>query len=217
MSLKTTFSFLFLIVPLTIISCGQTQQDPEIRTVADEQAQNHAEVLAQSVETESPDDLSVSLWATTDLLGDPIGIDMDDSGTAWVTVTNRSRNSEFDIRDVDGSWLIESMKWETVEDRGLFCTKSWHRKKVTRTNGCGIIMTMASTTGTTSRYLSEEIWTVEDASGDGRADRSQLYIRDFNTEVTDVAGTVLNHNGDIFIRCGTRYVANHRHQRRWYE
>ncbi len=158
--------------------------------------------LAESEATETPEDLSVSLWATTDLLGDPIGIDMDDSGKAWVTVTNRSRNSEFDIRDVDQSWLIESMTWETVEDRREFLHEELAPEKSDQNewlwdhNGDG------EHDWTDLTVLSEEIWTVEDSSGDGYADRSQLYIRDFNSEVTDVAGTVLKHNGDVFIGVG---------------
>src|SRR5690625_1124960 len=45
---------------------------------------------------------------------------MDDHGRAYITVTKRSRNSEFDIRDVDDSWRLPSISWETVEDRREF-------------------------------------------------------------------------------------------------
>ena len=202
MSFKTTFSLLIALFLIAISGCGQSQPDPETITVSDDDVQRQVSETAASVPTETPGDLSVSLWATSDLLGDPIGIDMDDSGKAWVTVTSRSRNSEFDIRDVDDSWLIESMKWETVEDRRDFLHdelapgKSDQNEWLWDHNGDG------NHDWTDLAVLNEEVWVVEDSSGDGFADRSQLYIRDFNSEVTDVAGTVLNHNGDIFIGVG---------------
>src|SRR6056297_2403453 len=202
MSFKTTFSLLIALFLIAISGCGQSQPDPETITVSDDDVQRQVSETAASVPTETPGDLSVSLWATSDLLGDPIGIDMDDSGKAWVTVTSRSRNSEFDIRDVDDSWLIESMKWETVEDRRDFLhdelapEKSDQNEWLWDHNGDG------NHDWTDLAVLNEEVWIVEDSSGDGFADYSQLYIRDFNSEVTDVAGTVLNHNGDVFIGVG---------------
>lgn len=185
-----------------LISCQDQGQQQEIKRVSDEEVRRQVSETAESVPTETPDDLSVSLWATTDLLGDPIGIDMDDSGRAWVTVTSRSRNSEFDIRSVDESWLMETMKWETVEDRRDFLHEELAPEKSDQNqwlwdhNGDG------NHDWTDLAVINEEVWTVDDSSGDGFADRSQLYIRDFNSEVTDVAGTVLKHNGDIFIGVG---------------
>jgi len=202
MSFKTPFSILVIVLLLALIGCNQTHQEPEVRTISDEDVQQQVFETAASVATETPEDLSISLWATADLLGDPIGIDIDDAGRAWVTVTNRSRNSEFDIRDVDDSWLIESMKWETVEDRRDFLHEELAPGKSTQNewlwdhNGDG------NHDWTDLAVLNEEVWIVEDSSGNGYADRSQLYIRDFNSEVTDVAGTVLNHNGDVFIGVG---------------
>jgi len=202
MSFKTTIYLLFLISLIAFSGCGQKQQDPEIRTVSDEQARNDAIESAESIATETPDDLTVSLWATTDLLGDPIGIDMDDTGKAWVTVTSRSRNSEFDIRDVDSSWLMETMKWETVEDRRAFLHDELAPEKSDQNEWLWDHNKDGKHDWTDLAVINEEVWTVEDASGDGLADRSQLFIRDFNSEVTDVAGTVLNHNGDVFIGVG---------------
>jgi len=201
MSYKTTI-LLFISMIIAFTGCTQTEQDPEIKTVSDEQARSDMRETAESIATETPDDLSVSLWGTTDLLGDPIGIDMDDSGKAWVTVTSRSRNSEFDIRDVDGSWLIESMKWETVEDRRAFLHDELAPEKSDQNEWLWDHNNDGKHDWTDLAVISEEVWTVEDASGDGLADRSQLFIRDFNSEVTDVAGTVLNHNGDVFIGVG---------------
>src|SRR5690625_7251749 len=36
----------------------------------------------------------------------------------------------------------------------------------------------------------EEVWLVQDTTGSERADRAELFLRDFNTEVTDVLGAI---------------------------
>lgn len=202
MSFKTLFLLLLSLLLFSLSACQNSQQEPEIRTVTDEQAESDSRETSESVRTESPDDLSVSLWATTDLLGDPIAIDMDNSGKAWVTVTARSRNSEFDIRDVDSSWLIESMKWETVEDRRNFLHEELAPEKSDENTWLWDHNEDGQHDWRDLTVIKEEVWKVEDTSDDGRADRSQLYIRDFHDEVTDVAGAVLHHNDEVFIGVG---------------
>ena len=202
MSNKQSYSLLSLILLFAFTGCGNPQQAPEVRTVSDDEVQQKVAETSENIPTQTPDDLSITLWGTSDLLGDPIGLDMDNSGKAWVTVTSRSRNSEFDIRDVDQSWLIESMKWETVEDRRDFLHEELAPEKSDQNEWLWDHNNDGKHDWTDLAVLNEEVWVVEDSSGDGFADRSQLYIRDFNSEVTDVAGTVLNHNGDIFIGVG---------------
>lgn len=202
MTQQNTALFSIIVLLLTLTGCGQEQPEPEIRTVSDEQAETATQTAADEISTETPDDLSVSIWATKDLLGDPIGISMDNQGNAWVTVTNRSRSSEFDIRDVDDSWLIESMKWETVEDRRNFLHEELAPERSDENTWLWDHNEDGEHDWTDLTVLKEEVWQVEDASGDGRADRSQLYIRDFHEEVTDVAGAVLHHNDEVFIGVG---------------
>ncbi len=48
----------------------------------------------------------------------------------------------------------------------------------------------------------EQVWRVEDANGDGLADKSQLVVEDFHDEVTDAAGGVLKHGNDLFVGIG---------------
>ncbi|MFO7847597.1 MAG: HEAT repeat domain-containing protein [Balneolaceae bacterium] len=187
---------------LAIAGCSQQEPEPEIRTISDEQAETESLAGSEEISTETPDDLDISIWATKELLGDPIAISMDNQGKAWVTVTNRSRNSEFDIRDVDDSWLIESMKWETVEDRRNFLHEELAPERSDENTWLWDHNEDGEHDWTDLTVLKEEVWQVEDVSGDGRADRSQLYIRDFHDEVTDVAGAVLNHNDEIYIGVG---------------
>ncbi|MEX2639739.1 MAG: HEAT repeat domain-containing protein [Balneolales bacterium] len=183
-------------------SIKEPPPDPEIKTVAANEAARDAQELRESLSVTVAGDMDLSLWASEKLLADPIAIDMDDQGRALITVTNRSRNSEFDIRDVDSRWLTESMIWETVEDRRAFLhtelapERSSDNTWLTDHNGDG------SHDWRDLTVEKEEIHRIEDRSGDGLADFSQLFIRDFHDEVTDVAGAVLSYNDDVFLGVG---------------
>src|SRR5690554_800513 len=92
------FSLLLL---FTLVSHACTSSpDPEIITLTDEEARQDAEQNEQEISVTLPDDLDVSLWASQRLMSDPVAIHMDNQGRALITVTRRSRGSEFDIRDV---------------------------------------------------------------------------------------------------------------------
>ena len=176
--------------------------DPQILRVEADQAASEAREITQNTQAEVAEGLEYSLWASEKLLGDPIAIDMDDQGRAWVTITNRSGNSEFDVRGVDDSWRIKSMTWETVEDRREFLheelapERSEHNTWEPDRNEDG------SHDWRDLSVAKEEVWWVEDASGDGIADHSQLYIRDFHDEITDVAGGVATYKDDVFLAVG---------------
>src|SRR5690625_2446371 len=108
---------LALYISFFLFSCSSEQPEPEVSTHETEQAVTEAQEITESVPVETAGDLEVSLWASENLVGDPIAIHMDDHGRAYITVTKRSRNSEFDIRDVDDSWRLPPISRETVEDR----------------------------------------------------------------------------------------------------
>ncbi|MDZ7717680.1 MAG: hypothetical protein U5K72_02525 [Balneolaceae bacterium] len=121
--------------------------EPQVLRVKPDQAASEANEITQNTQAEVAEGLEYSLWASEKLIADPIAIDMDNQGRAWITVTNRSGNSEFDVRGVDDSWRIESMKWETVEDRREFLHTELAPEKVIKTPGYRTEMKMALTTG----------------------------------------------------------------------
>lgn len=200
----TLISILFL-----VSSCSNRESDiepvrfdPELRQINSRDAAAEAREIRQNTQVELDEGLELSLWASEKLLGDPIAIHMDNQGRALVTVTNRSNNSEFDIRGVDDSWRIESMKWETLDDRREFLhtelapEKSDQNTWIPDRNGDG------SHDWRDLAVIKEEILRIEDRSDDGVADQSQLFIRDFNSEVTDVAGAVVKYKDDVFVGVG---------------
>lgn len=197
------FSLLVLISLLLLQSCKKkVVSEPEIITLTEEEVSFDAERIRSQVEAEIHDGFELSLWASEKLLADPIAIDIDNHGRALITVTNRSNNSEFDIRGVDNSWRIESMQWQSVEDRRNFL----HRVLAPENSDQNTWIPDRNEDGLHDwRDLSvvkEEVWRIEDTSGNGLADRSQLFIRDFHSEVTDVAGGVLYYNDEVFVVVG---------------
>lgn len=189
-------------VLLFLSSCSQEKPEPEIRSVETEQAVSDALEITNSVPVETAEGLDVSLWASEKLLGDPIAIHMDDHGRAYITVTKRSRNSEFDIRDVDDSWRLPSISWETVEDRRDFLHTTLSPENSDQNTWLPDRNEDGSHDWRDLAVLEEEIWVVEESTGNGVADRSQLFIRDFNTEITDVAGGVLHHEEGVYVAVG---------------
>ncbi|MDX1640434.1 MAG: HEAT repeat domain-containing protein [Balneolaceae bacterium] len=176
--------------------------EPQVIRIESDQAASEAQEVTENIQAEPAEGLELSLWASNKLLGDPIAIHMDDQGRALITVTNRSGNSEFDIRGVDDSWRIESMKWETIEDRREFLHTELAPEKSEQNTWIPDRNEDGSHDWRDLAVIKEEVWRIEDTSNDGVADHSQLFIRDFNTEITDVAGAVLEYEDDVFVGVG---------------
>lgn len=200
---------IFVISALLFQSCSNENQDaetvefdPQVIRLDGTEAASEAEQITQNTQAETAEGLEYSLWASEKLLGDPIAIDMDDQGQAWVTVTERSDNSEFDVRGVDVSWRLNSMTWETVEDRRAFLHEELAPEKSEQNTWIPDRNEDGSHDWRDLAVVQEEIWRVEDTSNDGIADQSQLFIRDFHDEVTDVAGGVATFNNDVFLGVG---------------
>lgn len=209
-----SFRSFFLIVSLIVLtsffnSCSGDDEntepvsfEPQVIRIDDNEAASEAREVTQNIQAEPADGLELSLWASNKLLGDPIAIHMDDQGRALITVTDRSGNSEFDIRGVDDSWRIESIKWETVEDRREFLHTELAPEKSEQNTWIPDRNDDGSHDWRDLAVIKEEVWRIEDTSNDGVADQAQLFIRDFNTEVTDVAGAVVEYNDDVFVGVG---------------
>ncbi|MEX0771325.1 MAG: HEAT repeat domain-containing protein [Balneolaceae bacterium] len=209
MNFLTVIQIKKYLLPLILIAgtmgfagCQEAPPEPEIITLSDEETEQDAAQIEEEVSVTLPEGLDVSLWASEKLLGDPIALDMDHQGRALITKTNRSRNSEFDIRDVDPGWYQETIKFQSVEDRRDFLhrvltpERSDENTFVPDNNEDGIHDWRDLT------VLKEEVWRIEDTSGNNRANRSQLFTKDFHDEVTDVAGAVLYHEGEVFVGVG---------------
>ena len=113
-----TTTFLILLTAL-FFGCTGTSQEPVVLSVTDKEAEELAAQVHSEMSPTVADNFSVSLWASEKLLGDAIAIDVDDRGRVFVSVTERRRSSEFDIRG-HSDWMIESIGLETAGDKKDF-------------------------------------------------------------------------------------------------
>ncbi len=137
--------------------------------------------------------LTAKLWASEKLLSDTVAINVDDKGRVWAAITTRSNNSEFDIRGYP-TWEQPSMKFTTVEDRRKFLHEELAPEKSAQNTKFPDRNKDGSHDWRDLTIVQERVVRLEDTSKSGRADLAQTVIRDFNTEVTDVAGGLYYHN-----------------------
>lgn len=190
--------FLFL---TAFWGCNSIETEPKIIRLGEQEAAERAGEIEEGTSAELADGLELNLWASESLVGDIVGMNIDNRGRAFVTVTHRSGNSEFDIRGYR-HWMIESISWDKVEDRKAFLRREFAPERsdsnswLPDRNEDGVHDWRDLT------VEKEEVYIVEDSSGDGIADRSQLYVSGFNSEETDVAGAVYYFNGEVFLGVG---------------
>ena len=160
-----------------------------------------AKAIEATVTPQLAEGVTFKLFGVDSLVADPIAIDIDDNGRIYYTRTNRQKNSEFDIRGHQ-DWEIGSIQLKNVEEKRAFLHKvlapefSKKNEWLKDLNGDG------SHDWKDMTLEKEHIYRIEDTSGDGVADQSQLVVDDFNDEITDVAGGVMIDGEDLFVAVG---------------
>lgn len=166
-----------------------------------EDARDLSDKIRQSTNVTLEDNLELSLWAADTLVRDPIAISIDESGKIYYTSATRQAHSEFDIRG-HANWMTASISFQTVEDRRAFLRKTFNttneegEKFLTDLNEDGILDWRDLT------IEKEQVWIVADTDGDGVAEKSSLYLEDFNEEITDVANGVEVTPDAVYISVG---------------
>src|SRR5690606_12530759 len=103
----------------TTAQTAEAKTAPRIIEMNDDEVKRAGESAKRQLTFENAEGINVELWAPEKLLADPVAISVDNQGRIWTTITNRSNNSEFDIRGYQ-DWEIPSMTFTTVEDRRNF-------------------------------------------------------------------------------------------------
>jgi quinoprotein glucose dehydrogenase len=161
----------------------------------------YAEQIENETAVRLADGLKIKIWATDSLAPDPVAMAIDDFNRIYLTRTNRQKNSEFDIRG-HRNWMTDAVALQSVEDRRAFLRRifasenSAENQWLKDLNGDGLH---------DWRDLAveqDEIWRLEDTDGDGLADASTQVLKDFNDEITDVAGALLIRRHDAFVGIG---------------
>jgi quinoprotein glucose dehydrogenase len=179
-------------VPQTPLPKGGT-----IVRISPEEAAVAVEAVEAEMSVETAPGLRLRLWASEALLSDPIGIAVDERGQVFVTGSSRS-GPLLDIRG-HPTWRTPSLAMRTTEDMRVFLRRELAPERSDQNpwlpdlNGDGVRDWRDLTVRT------ERVYRLLDTSGDGRADLSQVMYEGFDTEVTDVAGGIAVHGGEVFI------------------
>ncbi|MDZ7879126.1 MAG: HEAT repeat domain-containing protein [Saprospiraceae bacterium] len=196
---KKPFRLSFLLL-LGIISCVKMAQKSQLLTIKENPtvAANYAKELREKLPIKLADGLQMSLWASDSLAPDPVSMSIDDKGRVYLTRTNRQKSSELDIRG-HRDWMIESISFQTVEDRKAFLHRTFapelskKNEWVKDRNGDG------SHDWKDFAVEKDEVWRLEDTDKNGMADVATQIVNDFYTEVSDIAGGILVRAKDMFV------------------
>jgi quinoprotein glucose dehydrogenase len=191
-----------IVLILAIFSLPACNQPGDVNAKVKQMDSASVARLAASIEStvkaELDSGLSLHLWGTDSLVISPIGISVDNDGTLYYTTTNRQKNSEFDIRG-HRDWEIESISLQTVEERRAFLRKELSPENSNRNKWLDDLNHDSSHDWRDLTIEKDNVYRMQDANGDGRADKTQLVVDDFNEEVSDVAGSVLHSGDDIYV------------------
>ncbi|MBD2756732.1 HEAT repeat domain-containing protein [Spirosoma validum] len=193
--------WLCTLTPLLCLVGYQVPKDPidrRIKRMAPEKAAQLAKTIEATVTPELAEGLTLRLWGVDSLVADPIAINMDDQGRLFYTRTNRQKNSEFDIRSHQ-DWEIESNRLQSIEDKRAFLHRVLSPENSAKNDWLKDLNGDGSHDWRDMTVEKENIFRLEDTSGDGVADLSQLVVDDFHDEVTDVAGGVLSNGNDLYV------------------
>ena len=161
-------------------------------------AARQAAEARKGVNVELPPNLELTLWASDELIVDPVALEFDSRGTLYATSTSRN-NMPLDIRE-HPTWVPSVHTLKTVADLRAFYEKelapdrSGSNKWLPDLNqdGSNDIRDLAE--------LKERLYRIQDTNGDGVADTSKIMIEGFNADPTyDIAGALLYNDGDLLI------------------
>lgn len=190
------FIQLFLLV--LFFRCSEKTQELVTIELTQKEVNEQAQAILDLVKPETHPDLNLDIWAVDSLVADPISMQMDDLGRVYYSKTNRRKISEFDIRSHQ-DWEISSIKMQHVDDRRAFIHQELAPENSAKNEWLPDINQDGSHDWKDLTVEKENVFRLEDTDADGRADRSQLIVSDFNEEVSDVAGAVLYHEEELFV------------------
>jgi quinoprotein glucose dehydrogenase len=190
---------LFLLVCLLGSCKKQVSEEPPL-IVREDAAQAAAKAIEirKNTAAQLAEGLTLTLWASDSLAPDPVAMSIDDEGNVYLTRTNRQKNSEFDIRGYR-HWMTPSISWQSVEDRRAFLHDFFAPEKSKENEWLADLNNDGSHDWRDLAVEKDEIWKLEDKSGDGIADVSTRILNDFHDEVTDVAEGLLVRENDMFL------------------
>jgi len=189
-----------LLLVVALVSCkkADVKEPPLIVREDPATAVTKANEIRKNTPAQLAEGLTLTLWASDSLAPDPVAMSIDDAGNVYLTRTNRQKNSEFDIRGYR-HWMTPSISWQSVDDRRAFLRSNFAPEKSAENQWLQDLNKDGVHDWRDLAVEKDEIWKLEDRSGDGMADISTRILNDFNEEVTDVAEGILVRKNDMFV------------------
>ena len=174
-----------------------SKQPPSVR-LDPADAARAAREIREKVNVEVAAGLELSLWASERLITDPVALDVDAQGTAYIGSTSRA-SMPLDIRGHQ-DWVPTVHTLRTTDQlrefyqRVMATERSEQNDWIADLNADGVRDIRDWT------ELEERVVRVRDTDGDGVADAAETLIEGFNADPTwDVIGSVVYHDGDLFV------------------
>jgi putative heme-binding domain-containing protein len=165
--------------------------------LAKTEAATLAAAVRKSVDVEMPAGVELTLWASERLITDPIAIDVDADGTAYVISSSRA-NLPLDIRG-HADWLPIVHTLKSTEALRDFYRKDLAPENSARNTWIPDLNKDGSRDERDLSELKERIVRIQDTDGDGIADASRVMKEGFSEDPTwDVGGGILSYGGDLF-------------------
>ncbi|WP_026952689.1 HEAT repeat domain-containing protein [Algoriphagus mannitolivorans] len=185
-----------------IFSCTKKEPvDLRIKTLTKEQIQPLVEVAQNSINPVLAEGLKLEIWAVDSLVKDPIALQVNDAGDILYSRSPRRNNSEFDIRGHQ-SWEIRSIAIQTIEDKRAFLRDELSPERSSENTWLADLNGDGSHDWRDMTLEMNEVYKLRDTDGDGLADWSQLMVQDFNDEVVDVAGGIMETEDALYVAAG---------------
>ena len=191
-----------LVIASLLFTCTSTPvETPLVIEEDSKKGLKIAKETRENVSVQLAEGLTLNLWASDSLAPDPIAMSIDDEGRIYLTRTNRQKNSEFDIRGHQ-DWMTASIALQTVEERRAFLKATFATEKSKENKWLKDLNKDGVHDWRDLGVEQDEVWRLEDQSGDGIADISTRIVHDFNDEINDVAGALLVRKNDMFVGIG---------------
>ena len=150
----------------------------------------------QSVQT--AEGLAISVWATNKLVMNPLAIDVDVNGVAFVGATQRS-SQYLDTRN-HPDWVPELHALKSTDDLRRF----FRQKMATSLSAKNTWLPDENKDGLHDwrdlMVVPERVYRIADTNGDGTADTSTLAFAGLNDDVaSDMLGGVMRYGDDLYV------------------
>ncbi|MPZ20285.1 MAG: c-type cytochrome [Luteitalea sp.] len=162
------------------------------------EAASLAREAREEVKVDLPAGIELTLWASEQLVNDPVAIDIDPAGAAYVTSTARN-NLPLDIRGHE-DWMATVHTLRSVDDLRAFYRREMAPERSEENEWIQDLNLDGSRDIRDLAELKERVIRVRDTDDDGLADTADTVAEGFNeSPVWDVLGGVLHHEGDLIV------------------